>query len=88
MVLHKLHVGQRRAGPVGQRHAIARADHRVGGEGEDAARAARGQDHRLRRQRAHLTGQRVNGRQPDTAAILHQQGGDELLVVPDRCRCI
>jgi hypothetical protein len=36
VVLHELHVLQRHAGAVGERHAVARLDRAVGGERENA----------------------------------------------------
>jgi uncharacterized protein YheU (UPF0270 family) len=47
MVLDELHVLQRRAGAIGHGHAVAGLDRAVGGEGEHAAGAAAGDDHRL-----------------------------------------
>ena len=44
MVLDELHVLERRARPVGQRHAVAVLDGRIGREGEDTAATARAQD--------------------------------------------
>ena len=49
VVLDELHVLERRAGAVGQRHAVAGLDGGVGGEREDPAAAAGAQDDRLRR---------------------------------------
>src|SRR5688500_2732779 len=47
MVLNELHVLQRRSGAVGERHAVARLDRRVGREGKHAAAAAGTEDDRL-----------------------------------------
>ena len=49
VVLDELHVLERRAGPVGQGHAVAGVDVGVGGEREDPPAAAGAEDDRLAR---------------------------------------
>ncbi len=83
MVLHELHVLQRGAGPVGQRHAIARLDRSVGRELKYAPSATGADDDRLGRDGPDRTVVDVERRDPAHPAVLDQQRGCEPLVVTD-----
>ena len=83
MVLHELHVLQRDAGAVGQRHAVAGLDVAVRREREDLAGAAGGQDHRAAEDRAHHAFADVERRDAAHRAAVDDQLRDELLVVAD-----
>ena len=48
VILHKLHVLERSAGAIGERHAVAGLDGGVSGVGEDAAASAGAQNHSFR----------------------------------------
>src|SRR2546427_791542 len=64
MILDELHVLERDARAVGQRHPVAGLDRRVGGKRENAAAAARAYDHGLGRDGAHLAVVEVDRRHP------------------------
>ena len=61
VILDELHVLERRPGPVGQGHAVAVLDVGVGGEGEDPAASARGEDDRFRGDGLHLARHQLDG---------------------------
>ena len=79
--LDELHVHQRRAGAIGQAHAIAGGDEGVGGRLVDATQAAGGQDHRLRGDSLELAAAHLHGDDAAAGAVLHHQRGDEPLLV-------
>ena len=81
MVLNELHVLQRSARAIGQRHAIAGLDGGVGGEAEHAAAAARAQDDGLGGDRLNLSGGQLDRDHALHAAVVDQQFGDKELVV-------
>ena len=83
VILDELHVLQRRARAVGQRHAVTGLDGRVGRERKDAAAAAGAEDDRLGRDRAHRAVLDVERHDAAHLAVLHQEGCREPLVVPD-----
>src|SRR3954447_6525791 len=73
VVLHHLHVHQRRAGAVGERDAVAGADQRVGGRVVDLAVAACREDHGLGGEQLHRA----------VAHVARHHSGDLSLVVAD-----
>ena len=81
MELNHLHVLHRHAGAVSERHAVAGADVPVGGEGVDAAEAPGGEDRGPGGDGVDLAGAHVDGRDAHAPAVLHEQLGDERLVV-------
>ena len=81
MILDELHVLERDAGPIGERHAVARLDVAVGREGKDLARAARGEDHRAAEDHADHALAHVERRDAAHRAAIDQELGHELLVV-------
>src|SRR5258708_4959405 len=81
MELHHLHVLQPNAGAVRESHAVAGADVAVGGEGVNATETARGEDRGLGGDGVDLPRANVDGRDADASAVLHEQSGDEVLVV-------
>ena len=77
--LEELHVLQRDAAAVRQRHAVAREGVGVGGRLVDLARAARGQDHGLGLEDVDLAGGQLVGddaRDVDLLAVRHVPGGE------------
>src|SRR5262249_12241837 len=81
VTLDDVHVRERDARPISERHAVPGADAPVGCEGEDAAVATRRQDHRSGCNRLHLAGADVETYDPFAAAVLRDEGGDEELVI-------
>jgi hypothetical protein len=81
MELHELHVLQRHAGAVSQRHAVAGLDGAVGREGIDPPGAARAEDDRRRGDRHHLPGAQLAHRRALAAAVMDQKLQREPLVV-------
>ena len=81
MVLHELHVFQRSTGTVGERHAIAILDVGIGGERKHASASAGAQDDGFRRDGLDFAGHQLDGHNALHASIVHQQLGDEPLVV-------
>ncbi len=88
MELHHLHVFEADPRAVGERHAVARADVAVGGEGIDAAHAAGREDHRLGGDRVKPARANVERDHADTAAVLDKKLGHERLVVPRDLRVL
>ena len=88
MVLDELHVLERSARPVRQRHPVAVLDRRVRRERKDAAAAAGAQDHGLRLDRLDLPRHQVDRHDPLNAAVVDEQLGDEPLVVADDARVL
>ncbi len=72
MILDELHVLERHPGAVGQCHAVAGLDRRVGGEREDAAGTAGRHDHSLAADRSHLAGAQFDGGNPLTTTVFEQ----------------
>src|SRR5258706_5320257 len=85
MVLDELHVLQRGARPISERHAVAGLDVSVRREGEDAAAAARAQDYGFRGDRLNLSCGEFDGNHALNAAIVDQQSGDKELVISGDC---
>ena len=85
VVLHHLHVHQRRAHAVAHRDAVARADQRVGGRVVDLAVTARREDHRLGGEQLHGAVADVAGHGAGDAAVVarHEGGREPLLVAVD-----
>ena len=81
VVLDELHVLERRARAIGERHAVPGVDVGVRGEREDLAAAAGAQDDRLRGDRLDLAGQQADRDDAVHPAVVDQQPGDEHLVV-------
>ena len=81
MILHELHVLQRPASAINQRHAIAGLDGGVGGVWEDATAAACADNHRFRSNRLNAAGHQFDRNYALHAAIVDEQLGDEPLVV-------
>ena len=77
MVLHHLHVHQRRPGAVGQRHTVAGADQGIRARLEDAAEAAGAEDDRFRAEQLQPTAADLQGHHTDAGAVLHHQIGEE-----------
>ena len=71
MELHELHVGQRRAGPRGQRQALADGAQRVGGVGVEPAQPAGRQHDPAARQQAGVGG--TSRQHAGNAAVVDQQ---------------
>ena len=82
MELDELHVLERRAGPVGQGHAVAGADGAVGGEGEYLATATGGEYDGLGLDEVELARADLEGEDAPGFAIVDDYGGDEPFVVP------
>ena len=82
MILNELHVLQRSARSIGQRHAIAVTDGRVGGEAEHTATTARAQNDCLSGNRLNLSGRQLQRHYALHATVVHQQSGDKVLVIP------
>ena len=82
MVLHKLHVLQRYAGSIRQRHAVARLDRAVGGEREDSSRPAGAEDHGLGGNTTNLAGAEFDCRDTLAPPVFNEQLRGEPLVVP------
>ena len=80
MVLDELHVLERRARPIGERHPVAVLDVRVGRKREDLAAATSAQDHGLRRNAVDLSGDQLDGNDAQAAPVIDKQLGDEPLV--------
>ena len=87
MVLDELHVLERSARAIGQRHSVAGLDAGVRREGKHAAAAAGAQDDRARRDRLHAPGHQLQRHHPLYTPIVDQQLRDEPLVVADDGRC-
>ena len=83
VVLDEFHVLQGHIRPVGQSHPVAGVDGRIGGEREDPPEAARAQDHRLGRDAPDLGVTEVDGGDPGTLPVVHEQRRHEELVQPD-----
>src|SRR5262249_345561 len=81
MVLDELHVLERRAGPIGERHSVAGLDGGVGREGEDPAAAAGAEDGGLGQDGLDPAGMELDGDHALDAAIVDEELGDEPLVV-------
>ena len=81
MVLNELHVLERRAGAVRQRHAVTILDSGVRGEGKHFAAAAGAEDDGARGDRLDASRLEVDGDHAFDAAIVHQEPGDEPLVI-------
>jgi hypothetical protein len=85
VVLHELHVAQRHAVAVGERHAIAGDDAAVGVLAERAACAAGGDDHRLGLHEPEFAGRDVDRHHTLHTALVDDQVHAEVLVqAPDR----
>jgi hypothetical protein len=81
VVLDHLHVHERRADPVGLRHAVTRADERVGRRLVALARAARREDHVLGDEGLHAARADVACHRADAlAVVVEDQRGDEPLL--------
>ena len=81
VVLHELHVLERRAGAVGERHAIAALDGGVRGEGKHATQAARAQDDGTRGDRLDLAGLEIDRNDAMDSAIIDEKPSHEPFVV-------
>ena len=82
VVLDHLHVHQRRAGPVGLRDAVTRADERVRRRLVALPGAAGGEDHVLGREGLHAPGADVARHDAHArAVVVEDQRGDEPLLV-------
>jgi hypothetical protein len=81
VVLDELHVLERDALAIGERHAIAGLDVAVGGEGKDLARAAGGEDHRAAQDRAHGAGADIERGDAAHRPAVDDQLRHEVLVV-------
>ena len=83
MVLHELHVLERRTGAIRERHPVAGLDRGIGREREHLPAPAGAEDHRARRDR--LDAARHDVERDDTlhAPIVHEEPGDEPFVVAD-----
>ena len=67
MVLHHLHVHQRRPGTVGQCHPVAGTDQGIRARLEDAAEAAGAEDDRFRTEQLQPTTADLQGKHPTQA---------------------
>ena len=85
MELHELHVGQRRAGPRGQRQALADGAQRVGGVGIEPAQPAGRQHDPAARQQAGV-GRASRQHAGDAAVVDQQAAGFQPLDHRDRGR--
>ena len=81
MVLHHLHVEQRGARAVGQRHAVARAYEGVRARLEGPSDASGGENDGLGGDRPNLAGEHLHGDNAPALAVLHDKVGDEPLLV-------
>ena len=82
MVLDELHVLQRRAGPVGQRHPVPGLDVAVRGEREHPPAAARAQDHSACGDGLDPAGAELDADDALHPAVVDEQLGHVPLVVP------
>ena len=80
MVLDELHVAQRHAVTIGERHAVAGDDAAVGVLAEHPPRAAGRDDHRLRLDQRELAGADLDRQHALAAAVLDDQVGAEVLI--------
>ena len=83
MVLDELHVLERRAGAVGQRHAVAVLDGGVGGKREHPAAAAGAEDDGARGDRLDRARLQVDRDDALHTAVIDEEPGDEPFVVPN-----
>src|SRR5439155_7310807 len=81
VILDEFHVLERRSSPIGKGHTVAGLDGCIGGKREDAAGAAGAYHDRLTSDRPHLAGPQFDGGDDLHSAVVHQQTGDEILVV-------
>ena len=82
MVLHELHVLQGHSRAVGQGHAVTVLDVGIGGKREHLPATAGTEDDGLGGDGLDLARHQLNGHHALHAAVLHQELGDEPLVVP------
>jgi len=80
VILHELHIFQRQAGAVGQRHAVAGFDGAVGGEGPGAPAAAGGENYRAAQNGPGFAVADIQSGHAAAAPVLHQQLRHEVLV--------
>ena len=80
MVLNELHVAQRHAVPVGQRHAVAGHDAAIGVLSEHAAGAAGGDHHGARMDGGEFPGRQRQHHRTLDAAVIDQQIDAEILI--------
>ena len=73
MELDELHVLERHPGVVGQGHAAAGVDERVGGVGVDAARTAGGDDDGIRGEGLEAAADHVVGHHALAHAVVHDE---------------
>ncbi len=81
MVLHHLHVLERRTRAIAERHPVARAYIRVGSERKNAAASSRAYDHGLRHDRADLAGTKLDSNHAARAPVIDEDLRRENLVV-------
>ena len=81
MVLNELHVLERHARAVGQRHAVAGFDAGVGGEGKNLTAAAGTENHGFRQEGVDLPRGEFDRHDTLTPPLVHQEFGDEPLVI-------
>ena len=74
MILHKLHVLERTAGPIGHGHSITGFDRSIGRKRENSTAAAGADNHRLGRNRLQLAGAHVDrGYAAGSTALVEKQ---------------
>ena len=83
VVLNELHVLERRAGAVSERHAVAVLDGGVRREGEHFAAAAGAEDDGARRNRFDSAGLQVERDNTLDSAVIDEEPGHEPFVVPN-----
>jgi hypothetical protein len=88
MVLDELHVFERRAGAIRQRHAVAGLDRSVRRERKHAAAAAGAEDDGMRRNRLDASRHQIDRDDALHAPVVLEQGGDEPLVVAGDARVL
>ena len=86
VILDELHVLERGAGRVGQRHAVAGLDAGVGGERKHAAATARAQNDGFGQNRLDLAGHQLDRHDALDPAIIDQELCHEPLVVANDAR--
>ncbi len=76
MELDKFHILKRDASLIGQETAAPRVDHGVGGSEIDSAIPSCGEDDRFRSDRDDPPFKKMEGKNPFTSSLLHNQGED------------
>src|SRR5690348_11722004 len=81
MELNELHILQRGAGPIAERHAVAGIDNGIGAGQKDTAASAGGENHSLGSDRMQATMQHIPCHHAAAHAVLDDERGDVPLFI-------